>query len=340
MVPDLYESVDAVFTAMDLDGNGGVNYYEGCVAMVGRHDVCLDVNNLPSWADRPFWTQDVDSDGVVTYTEFTWGSHESAAFLEAVWTYCNTDTSDDLTQDEVTTCKEAIEYAEQIWHEGLGMDSKDDITRDEAYEQADSSIIDVDTIFEYDTDGDDVLSWSDVCYVYLPNFDYYCGGDGDQAVADVDTDGSGDISEDELTAYLEEEGAIDSDGNVEGMGVPADLVFALYDYDNDWAVSAEEIEEIGDHVDELFDGEATSILNTMWYAADEDLSDYIDYEEFGNFLSNSAWLADVDIPDDDSMTTIWTNLSAGEEGISYINALRAMKVVMNAGLTQLISENE
>lgn len=77
----------------------------------------------------------------------------------------------------------------------------------------------------------------------------------------------------------------------------------------------------------------------MWYAADEDESDYIDYEEFGNFLSNSAWLADVDIPDDDSMTTIWTNLSAGEEGISYINALRAMKVVMNAGLTQLISEN-
>lgn len=59
---------------MDLDGNGGVNYYEGCVAMNRRHDVCLDVNNLPEWADRPFWTQDVDSDGVVTYSEFTWGS--------------------------------------------------------------------------------------------------------------------------------------------------------------------------------------------------------------------------------------------------------------------------
>lgn len=239
----------------------------------------------------------------------------------------------------MTTCKEAIEYAEQIWSEGLGMDSRDDITRDEAYEQADSSIIDVDTIFEYDTDGDDVLSWSDVCSVYLPNFDYYCASDGDQAIADVDTDGSGDISEDELTAYIEEEGGIDSDGNVDGFGVPVDIVFALYDYDNDEAISAEEIEEIDDHVEELFDGEASSLLNTMWYAADEDESDYIDLEEFANFLSNSAWLADVDIPDDDSMTTIWTNLSAGEEGISYINALRAMKVVMNAGLTQLISEN-
>ena len=222
------------------------------------------------------------------------------------------------------------------------MESRDDVTRDEAYacsEGVDSPIIDVDTIFEYDTDGDDVLSWSDVCSVYLPNFDYYCGGDGDKAVADIDTDGSGDISEDEFNAYLEEEGAIDSDDNVEGLGVPADIVFALYDYDNDEAISAEEIDEIDDHVAELFDGEASSILNTMWYAADEDESDYIDYEEFGNFLSNSAWLADVDIPDDDSMTTIWTNLSAGEEGISYINALRAMKVVMNAGLTQLISEN-
>jgi len=37
----------------------------------------------------------------------------------------------------------------------------------------------------------------------------------------------------------------------------------------------------------------------MWYAADSDYSDYIDAEEWSNFLSNATWLADVDVPTDD-----------------------------------------
>merc|ERR1712039_896344 len=97
---------------------------------------------------------------------------------------------------------------------------------------------------------------------------------------------------------------------------------------------------IEEHVDELFEGDVADVLNVMWYAVDSDYNDVIDYNEWSNYLSNATWLADVDTPDDDTMTTIWTNMSAGEEGISYINALRAMKTVMNAGLTALITANE
>lgn len=121
----------------------------------------------------------------------------------------------------------------------------------------------------------------------------------EQSLAMIDTDSSGDISYDELNTYLEGEDGFDDDGNVEEFGVPLDIVFDLYDTDNDSALTTAEIEEIEDHVDDLFDGDVADVLNVMWYAADSDYSDYIDAEEWSNFLSNATWLADVDVPTDD-----------------------------------------
>merc|ERR1712060_513470 len=102
------------------------------------------------------------------------------------------------------------------------------------------------------------------------------------------------ISYDELNTYLESEDEIDEDGNTD-FGVPLDIVFDLYDTDNNDAITTTEIDEIEEHVEELFDGDAADVLNVMWYAADSDYNDSIDYDEWSSFLSNATWLADVDV---------------------------------------------
>ena len=135
----------------------------------------------------------------------------------------------------------------------------------------------------------------------------------------------------------EEEGTTIDEYNEEG--IPLDVEFELYDLDNNELIEAWEIREVDEHLDgtSWFDT-VESIMSEMWETADQDEDGVIDFDEFGEFYHTMAWMNDVDALDDDNLTTIFTILADGEEGISHTNAIRATRLVFNKGLNGLQEE--
>ena len=93
LVPsDNFATIEDLFNYMDLDGNGYVNYKEGCVA-VASHTACLDSDDF--YLDAPFWMIDVDSSGELTPDEISRLTDDSSDSEEAyAWAeWCDTDGS-------------------------------------------------------------------------------------------------------------------------------------------------------------------------------------------------------------------------------------------------------